>query len=281
MTTPLILRTIEELKEFRKSLKDKKIGFVPTMGYLHEGHLSLVKKSNEICDFTIVSIYVNPSQFGKNEDLDKYPQDLQRDLDLLSRYKTDAVFTPMNSEMYPEGYKTWVEVDNLSSLYCGASRPGHFRGVTTIVLKLINLVKPDLMFMGEKDFQQIAVLNKMIADLNIDTKIVPCPIIRENDGLAMSSRNAYLNEIERLQARCLNQALIEAGELYKKGIHDLAVIRTSMQDIIESQNGKIDYIEFINPVTLDRADSPVQNTHILLAVYIGSTRLIDNRSLEQ
>jgi len=193
-----VIDSIQEMREYRSLIYEtKNIGFVPTMGYLHEGHLSLVEQSNKESDITIVSIYVNPTQFGENEDLQTYPRDIDRDLDLLCKYNVDAVFYPNNKEMYPEGYLTWVEVEKLSSLYCGRSRPTHFKGVSTIVSKLINIVRPLYLYMGEKDFQQIAVLKKMIEDLNYDTYIRPCPIVREIDGLALSSRNAYLNEKER------------------------------------------------------------------------------------
>ena len=192
-----VIRSIQEMREYRNLIKEtKNIGFVPTMGYLHEGHLSLVKQSNKESDITIVSIYVNPSQFGANEDLDHYPRDLERDLEFLGQYDVDAVFLPTTEEMYPENYLTWINVDEISAMYCGASRPGHFKGVATIVSKLINIVKPLYIYMGEKDYQQIAVLKKMIQDLNYDCYIRPCPIVREKDGLAMSSRNVYLNETE-------------------------------------------------------------------------------------
>ncbi len=278
MNKPLIIRTIAEMNEYRKSIISKTIGFVPTMGYLHSGHLSLVKQSNLQSDITIVSIYVNPSQFGVNEDLDKYPKDFERDLLLLSELSVDVIFSPNTSEMYPQGYKTWIEVESISTLYCGASRPGHFKGVTTIVAKFMNIILPDLMFMGEKDFQQVTILNKMIKDLNFNTKIIPCPIVRESDGLAMSSRNSYLNNEQRIQALCLNRSLLYARKQFKEGNKNAQEILEQMRNIILKENGKIDYIEFINPNTLEKTDFLTKDTRILIAVYIGQTRLIDNMS---
>lgn len=196
-----IITDIKQMQEIGNNWSNSQtIGFVPTMGYFHKGHLSLVAEANKNCDITVVSIFVNPSQFGPNEDFSSYPRDLQRDLELLNQYKVDYVFNPTPDQMYPAGYKTWINVEELSSILCGASRPGHFRGVATVITKLINIIKPSLMFMGEKDFQQIVVLQTMLKDLNFHTQIHPCPIIREADGLAMSSRNVYLNSEQRQQA---------------------------------------------------------------------------------
>jgi len=276
----VVLNSIKELREYRNNIRQvKNIGFVPTMGCLHEGHLSLVKKSIIESDVTIVSIYVNPSQFGKNEDLDKYPRVLQRDLDLLGEYEVDAVFCPRDEEMYPEGYTTWVEELSLSGKYCGESRPTHFKGVTTIVAKLLNLVQPHFMYMGEKDFQQIAVLNKMIKDLNYDTVIRPCPIIRENDGLAMSSRNIYLSDIERTDALCLYKSLLLAKEMASKGEKSVSAVKERMMQIINLHHGKPDYIEFVNRNTLSATEEIDKDTHVIMAVYVGKTRLIDNMQL--
>jgi pantoate--beta-alanine ligase len=259
--------------------RGKSIGFVPTMGFLHEGHLSLVRESKRNCDTTVVSIFVNPSQFGANEDLGSYPRDMKRDLELLEGCQADYVFCPEANDMYPKPYHSWVNVDGLSEVLCGASRPGHFRGVATVVLKLVNLVKPDYMYMGEKDFQQVAVLNTLLKELNVLTRIVSCPIVREPDGLAMSSRNTYLTGEARQQALCLSKAIIAAKAMYKKGCRNVSSIITECQSIISSHGGETDYIKIVNPYTLIEVLSPEDNSRIILAVKIGKTRLIDNASL--
>ncbi|HPM02644.1 MAG TPA: pantoate--beta-alanine ligase [Candidatus Cloacimonadota bacterium] len=272
-----VIRSIQEMREYRNLIKEtKNIGFVPTMGYLHEGHLSLVKQSNKESDITIVSIYVNPSQFGANEDLDHYPRDLERDLEFLGQYDVDAVFLPTTEEMYPENYLTWINVDEISAMYCGASRPGHFKGVATIVSKLINIVKPLYIYMGEKDYQQIAVLKKMIQDLNYDCYIRPCPIVREKDGLAMSSRNVYLNETERKNALCLYEAQILAKDTVYHGEKNIDSVKMKMISHIHEKGGKVDYIEFADSITLKEKSDLCGLTRVLMAVYIGKTRLIDN-----
>ncbi len=272
-----VIRSIQEMREYRNLIKEtKNIGFVPTMGYLHEGHLSLVKQSNKESDITIVSIYVNPSQFGANEDLDHYPRDLERDLEFLGQYDVDAVFLPTTEEMYPENYLTWINVDEISAMYCGASRPGHFKGVATIVSKLINIVKPLYIYMGEKDYQQIAVLKKMIQDLNYDCYIRPCPIVREKDGLAMSSRNVYLNETERKNALCLYEAQILAKDAVYHGEKNIDSVKMKMISHIHEKGGKVDYVEFTDPLTLKEKSDLCGLTRVLMAVYIGKTRLIDN-----
>jgi len=254
----------------------KTIGFIPTMGYLHEGHLSLVAESNKQCDITVVSIFINPSQFGVTEDLSSYPRDMKRDLTLLQQYNVDYVFCPTSDEMYPKAYQTWVNVEEISSVLCGASRPGHFRGVATVVLKLVNLIKPELMFMGEKDFQQIAVLKTMLKDLNFETHLVSCPIVRETDGLAMSSRNKYLNPQERTQAKCLSQAIQKIRTLYKEGEQSVDELRNQAVKLISDMGGRIDYISFVNPETLQEVNQVLCNSRIVMAVFIGKTRLIDN-----
>jgi pantoate--beta-alanine ligase len=275
-----LIYTIEAMQAISSSYpSDTAIGFVPTMGYLHAGHLSLVEQSNEQCDITVVSIFVNPTQFGAGEDLDSYPRDLERDIHLLEKAKVDYVFFPTDQQMYPDGYKSYIDVLEITSLYCGASRPGHFRGVATVVAKLVNIVKPDLMFMGEKDYQQIVVLETMLRELNFCTQIVRCPIIRESDGLAMSSRNKYLDPLQRQQALCLSKALIKTKELYGQGITDLETLKAHMQMIIDQSGGRTDYISFADAATLSPATAQTQNIRILIAVYIGKTRLIDNISL--
>ena len=277
---PLVIKKIQEMINFASSLSGGlSIGFVPTMGYLHEGHLSLVKKSVNENSKTIISIFVNPSQFGQNEDFNKYPRDLDRDLNLLYDLNVDVVFIPDYEEIYPKNFKTWVEVDELSSLYCGKSRPGHFKGVATIVNKLVNIVKPHKMYMGEKDFQQVFILEKMLLDLNIMTKIVRCPIIRESDGLAMSSRNIYLSYSERENALALYRSLLLAKELYYKGIDEIETVKTKMINLIKENHGIVDYIAFVNNNSFLEEKKITDETRILLAVRIGNTRLIDNMKL--
>ena len=276
-----IIDNIQAMQEIGNNWSaGKKIGFVPTMGYFHQGHLSLVAEANKQCEITVVSIFVNPSQFGPNEDFESYPRDMQRDLELLSKYKVDYVFSPNPEQMYPQDYRTWVEVEGLSSILCGASRPGHFRGVATVILKLINIIKPNFMFMGEKDFQQVTVLQTMLKDLNCETQIVPCPIIREEDGLAMSSRNIYLNPEQRKQALCLYRAIQQAQAKYKQGLRDTNLLKKQAADLIINSGGKIDYISFVEPKTLQEVSIADDNTRIMLAVFIGKTRLIDNAPLK-
>ena len=254
-------------------------GFVPTMGYLHEGHLSLVRLASERCDRVVVSIFVNPSQFGPGEDLDAYPRDLERDLDLLREHAVNIVFFPTPQQMYPPGYRTWIEVEELSHVLCGKSRPTHFRGVATVVAKLMNIVRPDLMFLGEKDYQQIVVLERLIADLNFHTRIVRCPIVREADGLAMSSRNKYLSDEERSRALCLRQALQMAQTAFENGMNSPARLRNIMEGHVHNCGGKVDYFTFAHPETLQPVEVIERGTRALGAVYIGKTRLIDNLAI--
>lgn len=276
-----IIDNIQAMQEIGNNWSaGKKIGFVPTMGYFHQGHLSLVAEANKQSEITVVSIFVNPSQFGPNEDFDSYPRDMQRDLELLSKYKVDYVFSPNPEQMYPQDYRTWVEVEGISSILCGASRPGHFRGVATVILKLINILKPNLMFMGEKDFQQVTVLKKMLKDLNCITQIVPCHIIREDDGLAMSSRNIYLNPEQRKQALCLFKAIQQAQTQYKQGIRETIFLQKEAADLVKKFGGIVDYISFVEPNTLQEVAIADDNTRIMLAVFIGKTRLIDNAPLK-
>jgi len=278
---PLVIKSIEEMSEFVFTHWDKTIGFVPTMGYLHQGHLSLVESSLRDNELTVVSIFVNPTQFGENEDFDKYPRDLDNDLKLMSTLDVDVVFYPEYREIYPDGYKTFVEVYDIGNRYCGKSRPIHFRGVTTIVCKLLNIVKPTLMYMGEKDFQQVYILEKMIDDLNISSSIVRCPIIRESDGLAMSSRNVYLSENERKSALCLYQSMLLTKEMFLAGETDVAKVRAKMEEMILTNNGHIDYIAFINNDNFEEEQVLTSDSRVLLAVKFGTTRLIDNIRLWQ
>jgi pantoate--beta-alanine ligase len=275
-----IYKTIAETREaLAEEALQKKVGFVPTMGALHKGHLSLVERCHSESDLTVVSIYVNPTQFGPQEDLNHYPRNLEKDIDLLRNYHVDIVFTPDDVQMYPEGYCTWVQVEGLSDILCGASRPGHFRGVATIVLKLMHIVNPKLMFMGMKDYQQIIVLEKMIEDLNLETKIVRCPIVREPDGLAMSSRNSYLTPDERQRATCLIKALKNAQKMVNEGHLDSSILISEAENIIKQSDGRIDYIKIVDGSTLQELPEVRSGSRMMLAVYIGNTRLIDNIEL--
>ncbi len=275
-----IVKTIDEMQCLSQNWDaDIAVGFVPTMGFLHEGHLSLVKRARSECRIVIVSIYVNPAQFGPNEDLSSYPRNLDRDLALLKPLGVDYVFLPSNQMMYPEGYKTWIEVKEISSLLCGASRPGHFMGVATVVLKLVHLTRPDFMYMGEKDFQQVAVLQAMLKDLNVCTRIVPCPIIRESDGLALSSRNVYLSPDERKRALCLYNAILLARQMYQDGIRDPQVVESALREEILSAGARIDYIALVNAASFEECESLEDDSRLIMAVYLGKTRLIDNSAL--
>ncbi len=257
--------------------KGTTIGLVPTMGYLHEGHLSLVRQAKKDCDFVVVSIFVNPTQFGPKEDLKKYPRDLAHDIKLLSKLKVDAVFYPPAGAMYPEGYKTYIYVKGLSKGMCGASRPGHFEGVATVVAKLFNIIKPDAAYFGKKDYQQQVIIKKMAADLNFDVQIVSLPTIRETDGLAMSSRNKYLSKEERSKAVILNRSLCFAKQLIRAGLTNASRVRSAISKLIRTKQGvKIDYIAIIDPVSLEEKRAIKGRTLIAIAAYIGKTRLIDN-----
>lgn len=268
-----------KLKEERK--RGKSIGFVPTMGYLHDGHLSLVRQSVKENDLTVVSIFVNPIQFGPEEDFNRYPRDIERDKKLLEKEGVNYLFFPDNYEMYPTGYKTFVEVNELGKKLCGKSRPGHFKGVTTVVLKLFNIVQPDRAYFGQKDAQQAIIIKKMVKDLNLDVNIVVMPTVREEDGLAMSSRNVYLNEDERKNATVLYKSLKEAENLIKTGERDAEKIKNRMREIIMSYpKAMIDYIEIVDTEELNPVNPLKGEVLIALAVYIGKARLIDNIILE-
>lgn len=276
-----IIQDISLTKSLCRSLKQEgTLGFVPTMGYLHEGHLSLVKQSVKENPNTIVSIFVNPSQFGQNEDLDTYPRDLERDVALLKECGVEYVFNPNAQTIYPSGFDTWVVPEKLASVLCGKSRPGHFRGVATVVLKLLNITNPDHMYMGIKDYQQLRILKQMASDLHLDCDIVACPIVREADGLAMSSRNSYLNPDERKRALSLYHGLLKARELYEQGERDCGQIIKTIKSIIQESGGRIDYIECVDPLTLQSISEAKDDTRMMLAVYFGKTRLIDNMALK-
>ncbi|MEO0141856.1 MAG: pantoate--beta-alanine ligase [candidate division WOR-3 bacterium] len=274
-----IVKKIAELKRLIKQIKEKKktIGFVPTMGYLHEGHLSLMRIARKHSDYVVCSIFVNPTQFGPNEDFNRYPRNLKRDEILLKKVKVDLLFYPSVKEMYPDGYKTYVEVEEMSSVLCGKSRPGHFRGVATVVLKLFNIVKPDIAVFGEKDYQQAVIIKQMVKDLNLDVKIITGPIVRESDGLAMSSRNVYLSPEERKNATVLYRALQWAkGTYYKENIRSPEYLIQRMQQMIEEKGGKIDYIAVVDKQTLRPVRVLEKGNLIALAVFFDKTRLIDN-----
>ena len=268
----------EKIRQYCNSIKkkDKSIGFVPTMGALHEGHLSLVKMSLAKCDETVVSIYVNPSQFGHGEDLNAYPRTLDNDLMLLEKMGISAVFVPGNEQMYKEDHMTSVEVSEITSVLCGKSRPVHFKGVTTVVMKLFNIINPDYAFFGEKDYQQAAVIKKMVQDLNIDVKIITGPIVRESDGLAMSSRNVKLNKKQRGQAPVLYKSLIEAEEMLMLGVSAVEVKQRIADKIKMQSEVLIDYLEIVDPVSLENKIDSKNGILVALAVFFGNTRLIDN-----
>lgn len=278
-----IVETIKELKDIIKSNKKagKTVGFVPTMGYLHQGHLSLIQTAKRDNDYVVVSIFVNPTQFGVGEDLESYPRDLDRDARLSETAGADIIFHPSVKEMYPEGYLTYVEVEKITSILCGASRPTHFKGVTTVVNKLFNIVEPDKAYFGQKDAQQIAVIQKMVKDLNMNIEIIPCPIVREEDGLAMSSRNTYLTIEQRKAALILSKSLYAAREMIKGGCKDAAELKKFMVASINSEPlAAIDYVEIVDAITLDNITALKGSILIALAVKFGKTRLIDNIRLE-
>jgi pantoate--beta-alanine ligase len=276
------MKIIKKVSDMRMLIKDLKkngltVGFVPTMGYLHDGHLSLVKNSKKENDFTIVSIFVNPTQFGPNEDLESYPRDFSRDSELLESLKVDCVFAPDVKEMYPNNFSTYVVPKDLTDVLCGARRPGHFRGVTTIVSKLFNIIQPDRAYFGQKDAQQFFVLKRMVRDLNFDIELRRIPIVREPDGLAMSSRNIYLTKEERKDAVLLYKSLKLAEEMIERGERDSKKIIFSMRSLIsKSPHAKIDYVEIVDTTNLRPLDRISGEVLIALAVYFGKARLIDN-----
>uniref|UniRef100_A0A7C5V1D0 Pantothenate synthetase n=1 Tax=Caldicellulosiruptor owensensis TaxID=55205 RepID=A0A7C5V1D0_9FIRM len=279
----VVVERIQKMKDIVKRLKKegKSIGFVPTMGYLHEGHLSLVRASKQQNDVTIMSIFVNPIQFGPNEDFDRYPRDFERDKSLAEKEGVDYIFYPSIEEVYPEDFKTVVSVKKITEIMCGKSRPGHFDGVATVVLKLFNIVNPDRAYFGQKDAQQLAVIKQMVKDLNLDVEIVPCPIVREQDGLAMSSRNVYLSEEERKSAAVLYRALNLAKEMIEKGEKEVSSIKRAMEEmILKEKHTKIDYIEFVNNDTFEVVSKVEGKVLIALAVFVGKARLIDNIVVE-
>ncbi|EGL82244.1 Pantothenate synthetase [Caldalkalibacillus thermarum TA2.A1] len=277
---PSIAQWRAEYSQLKKEDFQCKIGFVPTMGYLHDGHLSLVKEARKECDVVVMSIFVNPLQFGENEDFDRYPRDLERDKALAREHGVDYLFVPDVNEMYPQHPLTSVSVSTITEVMCGASRPGHFTGVATVVTKLFNIIQPDYAYFGLKDAQQVAVIQQMVKDLNIPVTIKPCPIVREKDGLAMSSRNVYLSEEERKQALYLYKSLREAKALVEGGERNTDRIKTRMENMLRSQPLiEIDYIDirsFPELKSLESLHGLKGQVIVAVAVKIGRTRLIDN-----
>ncbi len=277
------LTQIAEMKAVVRELKarSKSIGFVPTMGFLHEGHLSLVRECRKSADVTVVSIFVNPLQFGPQEDFKDYPRDLDKDARLLEKEGVDFLFHPHADEMYPDGFRTTVEVEGLQDKLCGRSRPGHFKGVTTVVLKLFNIVQPDLAFFGQKDAQQAIILKKMARDLNLDVEIRVLSTVRDHDGLALSSRNTYLNPEERQAALVLMKSLAQAKLMFEAGERRAIPIIARMKELIGGEPlARIDYVEIVDLEELNPVGTIDRNVLIVLAVFIGKTRLIDNMILE-
>jgi pantoate--beta-alanine ligase len=277
-----IIEKVQEMQNFSKklALSGKTIALVPTMGFLHNGHIALIRKAKELCDKIIVSIFVNPAQFGKNEDFKTYPKKVEKDCDILRKEKVDILFTPKPDEIYPDYYETYVFLKNLPNYLCGKSRPSHFQGVATIVTKLFNIVKPDAAIFGEKDFQQLVIIKKMNVDLNFGINIVGVPTVREPDGLAMSSRNTYLTKNQRTAALSLFNALKTAQKMVKNGEKNTSLIIEKAVEIITifSENS-IDYISICDPYTLKNIKIIENNALMATAVKVGGTRLIDNAIL--
>lgn len=289
-TSVKLIPSIEELRAISRAARrtGQKLGLVPTMGALHEGHLSIVRIAKAKSDVVAVSIFVNPTQFGPNEDFARYPRSLELDCELLEQEGVDVVFTPSADDMYPketlpseDSAMTWVSVEGLSNRLCGKSRPGHFRGVATVVAKLFNIVEPDVAFFGQKDAAQVAVIKRMVQDLNIPVQIEVCPIVREPDGLALSSRNAYLRPDERKMALVLHASLQRAQKLFDDGERDAAKIASAAKQAFVWQPAvKLDYFEIVDPNTLEPVKTVVKSALVAVAAFVGNTRLIDNLLLE-
>ncbi len=279
-----IVRSVAEAQQLARTWREAglSVGLVPTMGYLHEGHESLIDAARAACDRVLVSVFVNPIQFGPTEDLGSYPRDLERDATICPAHGADAVFHPTGDDMYPAGFSTYVSVEGLTETLCGASRPGHFRGVCTVVTKLFNIVRPHRAFFGQKDAQQLAVIKRMVADLNMDVQVVGCPIVREPDGLAKSSRNTYLSAQERQAALVLSRAIRAAEQTVRAGERDAARVRAILEEEIASEPlAYLDYAQVVDGLTMEPVDTIGQTALVALAVRIGETRLIDNFIFEE
>lgn len=275
----IVFTKVKEMQTFSESLRreGKIIAFVPTMGYFHEGHLSLMREGRKRGDCLVVSIYVNPTQFSPNEDLDRYPRDFERDSKLARDVGVDVIFYPSDDEMYPPNYQTYVNVENVTQNLCGISRPGHFRGVTTVCCKLFNIVKPHVTVFGKKDFQQLVTIKRMVSDLNMDLEVIAMPTIREPDGLAMSSRNVYLKPEERTSALSLSKSLKLAKDMYDRGVRDAEIIIGEVRQFIESHpHTRVDYVKICDTTTMEDVKKIEGECVIALAVFVGSARLIDN-----
>lgn len=272
----IVIETVAEMQKFARERRGE-IALVPTMGYLHEGHASLMVEARKRAQTVVASIFVNPTQFGVNEDLDSYPRDLERDKRIAAQAGVDVIFAPTAADMYPAGYQSYVNLEDLTTHLCGASRPGHFRGVTTVVTKLFNIVAPKVALFGKKDFQQLAVIRRMVRDLNMDVEIVGMPIVREADGLAMSSRNARLDPGERQSALCLSRAIAAARSAFGGGERTVAALRERALAVIGAEGAaELDYLEFRDPDSLVPLEKADERTLLALAVRIGAVRLIDN-----
>ena len=276
------MKTLVTIAEVRESIKEWKrqgltVGLVPTMGYLHDGHKSLIKKAHQENDKVVVSIFVNPIQFGANEDLDAYPRDLERDSKLCEDAGVDIIFHPKASEMYFKDFCTYTDMNNLTHNLCGMSRPIHFRGVCTVVNKLFNIVTPNKAYFGKKDAQQLAIIKRMVRDLNIDTEIIECPIVREDDGLAISSRNSYLSTEERKAALVLSKAIAEGKKILEGGERSASSVLEAIKGIIEKEPlARIDYVKIVDSDTLEDVEVIEKKVLVAMAVFVGKTRLIDN-----
>ena len=283
ITEMKIVKTIKEMQALSDELrKTKRIGFVPTMGYLHEGHLSLVAKAKELADIAVASIFVNPIQFGPSEDLATYPRDFDRDAALLEKEKTDIIFHPDASEMYPEAFSTYVEVKKLEDHLCGKTRFGHFVGVATVVTKLFNIVKPHFAVFGQKDFQQFVIIEKMVRDLNMDIEIIGYPTVREKDGLAMSSRNTYLSESEREKALLISTSLKKVEKLFREGERNTAILKKEVEGVLCQKEGiNVEYINVCDTATLEELADVQKKAVLAIACRVGKTRLIDNTILTE
>lgn len=280
------MKTIKDIKEMQARAEEfrragQKIALVPTMGALHEGHLSLMDYGREKADILVVSIFVNPIQFGPKEDFEKYPRDLEGDRKMIEKRGVDIIFSPDVRDFYPQAFQTYVTVDQVTQNLCGASRPGHFRGVTTVVCKLFHMVKPHLAIFGQKDYQQVCAIQQMVEDLNMDVEVIGRPTVREPDGLAMSSRNVYLSPEERVSARSLSRALKEAQTLFQKGERKTDVLLNHVLTFVQQHTDiKIDYVKICHPKTLEEITAIEEKGVLALAVWCGATRLIDNCLLE-